>query len=108
MSIDKIEFQRLKASVDKSNEIAIESLGGRGTIILSPGTAYSGKDFVFLAINQDAVFSVILAEDGTDVKTDQGFTGVTITAGLSIRSIDNKLISDITLVSGTAMGIKKY
>lgn len=88
-------------------DLLLDSMGGDGTDYIDVASgAITGKAYKFLVMNEDAVFSVLTDSGGGNMLTTQGLTAKTISKYIIIRAYDNLLIEDITVSSGSVIGIK--
>lgn len=76
------------------------SAGFTGCKVISNTSANTGVFRGFI-VNDDAVVSAILDEDGTSLLSTLGLSGVTLRSGIYIPVENGKHISSITLTSGS-------
>ena len=76
------------------------SAGYTGSKVVSNTSANTGE-FRGFVVNDDAVVSAILDEDGASLLSALGLSGVTLRSGIYISVQDGKHISSITLTSGS-------
>jgi hypothetical protein len=83
-----------------------DSLGGNGTDFIDSLAAVTGAAYKYLIINDDAVFSILIDSAVIDMLTSQNYTAKTVGKGMLIRANNGELITDVTVTSGSATGIK--
>ena len=76
------------------------SAGYTGSKVISNTTANTGA-FRGFVVNDDAIVSAILDENGTSILAALGLSGVTLRSGIFISVADGSYISSITLTSGS-------
>jgi hypothetical protein len=76
------------------------SAGYTGSKVVSNTSANTGE-FRGFVVNDDAVVSAILDEDGASLLSALGLSGVTLRSGIYISVQDGKYISSLTLTSGS-------
>lgn len=79
-------------------------IGGSGTELITG--AVSGKQYAFLAVNADAVISVLTGVDGQNGVTSLNIGGATLKQANVIRLISGEIISAVTVSSGSVWGIR--
>ena len=82
------------------------SAGYTGCRVISNTSANSGTFRGFI-VNDDAVISAILDEDGASLLSALGLSGVTLRSGIYISVQDGKYISSITLTSGSIVAYNR-
>jgi len=82
------------------------SSGYTGCKVLSGTSANTGQFRGFI-VNDDAVVSAILDEDGASLLSALGLSGVTLRSGIYISVQDGKHISSITLTSGSIVAYNR-
>lgn len=80
--------------------------GYTGSKVLS-GTSANTGEFRGFIVNDDAVVSAILDEDGASLLSALGLSGVTLRSGTYISVQDGKHISSITLTSGSIVAYNR-
>jgi hypothetical protein len=85
--------------MSNSNEFAA---GFTGCKVISNTSANTGRYRGFV-VNSDAVVSAILDQNATSLMTQLGLTGVTLKQGIFITLPQDKIISSITLTSGSVV-----
>lgn len=83
----------------------LDSLGGAGTEYIFGTGVVTGKAYKYLVINEDATFTTLADDAAVDLLTDLGITTNTVTKGMIIKAKSGKLIEDITLATGSAVGV---
>jgi hypothetical protein len=73
--------------------------GFTGSKVLSGTSANTGRFRGFI-VNDDAVVSAILNQDGTSILSALGLSGVTLRSGAFVSVSEDNYISSITLTSG--------
>lgn len=76
------------------------SAGYTGCRVVSNTSANTGAFRGFI-VNDDAVVSAILDENGSSILSALGLSGVTLRSGVYISVADGSYISSITLTSGS-------
>jgi len=76
------------------------SAGFTGCKVISNTSANTGAFRGFI-VNDDAVVSAILDENGSSILSTLGLSGVTLRSGVYISVADGSYISSITLTSGS-------
>jgi hypothetical protein len=76
--------------------------GFTGSKVLSGTSANTGKFRGFI-VNDDAVVSAILDENGSSILSSLGLSGVTLRSGAFISVSEDKIITSITLTSGSVI-----
>jgi hypothetical protein len=76
--------------------------GFTGSKVVSNTSANTGRWQGFV-VNDDAVVSAILDENGASLMTSLGLTGVTLYSGIFISVPNGMAISSITLTSGSVV-----
>ena len=76
------------------------SAGYTGCRVISNTSANTGAFRGFI-VNDDAVVSAILDENGSSILSALGLSGVTLRSGVYISVADGSYISSITLTSGS-------
>ena len=76
------------------------SAGYTGCKVIANTVANTGK-FRGFVVNDDAIVSAILDENGTSILAALGLSGVTLRSGIFISVADGSYISSITLTSGS-------
>ena len=82
------------------------SAGYTGSKVVSNTSANTGE-FRGFVVNDDAVVSAILDEDGASLLSALGLSGVTLRSGIYISVQDGKHISSITLTSGSIVAYNR-
>lgn len=82
------------------------SAGFTGCKVISNTSANTGVYRGFI-VNDDAVVSAILDEDGASLLSALGLSGVTLRSGIYISVQDGKHISSITLTSGSIVAYNR-
>jgi hypothetical protein len=85
--------------MSNSNEFVA---GFTGCKVISNTSANTGRYRGFV-VNSDAVVSAILDQNATSLMTQLGLTGVTLKQGIFITLPQDKIISSITLTSGSVV-----
>ncbi len=78
-------------------------IGGNGTEFIT-ATA-KGKQYTYLVVNEDAVFTTIIGAENTNILTDLKIGEHIIRQGMIIRPRNGELIQTVTLESGSVFGI---
>jgi hypothetical protein len=102
------EIARLTSILADTTEIkenTNDALGGEGTEFIPTLSVITGKTYKYIVINEDATFTTLVDDATVDLLTDLNITTSTITKGMIIRAKSGKLIEDVTLATGTAIGI---
>ena len=76
------------------------SAGYTGCRVISNTSANTGAFRGFI-VNDDAVVSAILDENGSSILSALGLSGVTLRSGVYISVADGSYISSITITSGS-------
>jgi len=76
--------------------------GFTGSKVISGTSAVTGK-FRGFVVNDDANVSAILDENGSSILTSLGLSGVTLRSGAFISVSEEKIITSITLTSGSVI-----
>lgn len=101
-ALSDVSTETTLSSVDTS---LLEALGGAGTEFRPTG-AHTGDTFKYIVVNEDAVFSVITGDGATNLLTQFGLTASdTVTKGMILRPAAGELIEDITIDSGSIIGV---
>ena len=82
------------------------SAGYTGCKVISNTSANTGVYRGFI-VNDDAVVSAILDEDGASLLSALGLSGVTLRSGIFISVPDGGHISSITLTSGSIVAYNR-
>ena len=82
------------------------SAGFTGCKVISNTSANTGVFRGFI-VNDDALVSAILDEDGASLLSALGLSGVTLRSGTYISVQDGKHISSITLTSGSIVAYNR-
>ena len=82
------------------------SAGYTGCKVISNTSANTGVFRGFI-VNDDAVVSAILDEDGSSLMTTLGLSGVTLRSGIYISVESGNYISSITLTSGSIVAYNR-
>jgi hypothetical protein len=82
------------------------SAGYTGCKVISNTSANTGVFRGFI-VNDDAVVSAILDEDGSSLMTALGLSGVTLRSGIYISVESGNYISSITLTSGSIVAYNR-
>ena len=82
------------------------SAGYTGCKIISNTTANVGEFRGFI-VNDDAVVSAILDQNGASILASLGLSGVTLRSGIYIAVADGGHISSITLTSGSIVAYNR-
>lgn len=85
------------------HDLLFYQLGGNGTEVLSGTGAHTNKNYYCIQINEAATFSVLQDSDDVDMTVGSG----TIAAGTILKAVDKKTIKDITLLTGSIIGVIK-
>ena len=88
--------------LDNIHDLLYYQLGGNGTEVLGGTEAHVNKTYHHIRVNADTVFALLQDEDDLELVV----TG-TIKAGEVIKAREGKLIKDITLSSGSIIGVIK-
>lgn len=84
--------------------------GNGGTYFLETSTAHTGKDYVYLVINADAVFTTLTLTNNngttTNALTSQNLSGRTVAKGMTLSAPIGSVFSAITMSSGSAIGVR--
>lgn len=95
-------------SLTKANSaesLLLIQIGGNGTEFLFGTGAFTDKRYQALIIHEDAVFTLLEDSTDTDLKVDLLFAANTLKAGTIVKAKEGKSIKDITLASGSVIGI---
>jgi hypothetical protein len=76
--------------------------GFTGSKVISGTSAVTGK-FRGFVVNDDANVSAILDENGSSILASLGLSGVTLRSGAFISVSEEKIITSITLTSGSVI-----
>jgi hypothetical protein len=100
-------LQLLQNTAEIIAELTNDALGGEGTEYIFGTTAVTGKAYKYLVVNSDtgASFSTLNDDAAVDLLTDLGIGANAVTKGMIIRAKAGKLIEDITLATGSVVGI---
>jgi len=82
------------------------SAGYTGCRVISNTSANTGAFRGFI-VNDDAVVSAILDENGSSILSALGLSGVTLRSGVYISVADGGHISSITLTSGSIVAYNR-
>ena len=82
------------------------SAGYTGCKVISNTSANTGAFRGFI-VNDDAVVSAILDEDGSSLLSTLGLSGVTLRSGIYISVESGNYISSITLTSGSIVAYNR-
>jgi hypothetical protein len=82
------------------------SAGFTGCKVISNTSANTGAFRGFI-VNDDAVVSAILDENGSSILSTLGLSGVTLRSGVYISVADGSYISSITLTSGSIVAYNR-
>ena len=82
------------------------SAGYTGCKVISNTSANTGVFRGFI-VNDDAVVSAILDEDGSSLLSTLGLSGVTLRSGIYISVESGNYISSITLTSGSIVAYNR-
>lgn len=77
--------------------------GGLGTELITGSV--TGKKYIFLVINSDAVFTTITGTNNTDIRTGLNIGSTVIKQGMIVRPKNGELVKDVTVSSGSVFGI---
>jgi hypothetical protein len=84
--------------------------GNGGTYFLESSTVHTAKDYVYLVINADAVFSTLTLTNNngttTNALTSQNLSGRTVAKGMTLSAPIGSVFSAITITSGSAIGVR--
>jgi hypothetical protein len=80
--------------------------GYTGCKVLS-GTSANTGEFRGFIVNDDALVSAILDENGASILSALGLSGVTLRSGIYISVPDGSHISSITLTSGSIVAYNR-
>lgn len=79
-------------------------IGGSGTVLITG--AVTDVQYAFLAVNEDAVISVLTGADGQNGVTTCNISGAALKQGSVIRLISGEIINAVTVTSGSVWGIR--
>jgi hypothetical protein len=82
------------------------SAGFTGCTVISNTSANTGV-FRGFVVNEDAVVSAILDQNGSSILSTLGLSGVTLKSGAFISVADGSYISSITLASGSIIAYNR-
>jgi len=82
-----------------------DALGGGGTEYIFGAGVITGKAYKYLVVNADTTFTTLVDSAAVDLLTDLGIGANAVTKGMIIRAKAGKLIEDITLATGSVVGI---
>ena len=82
------------------------SAGYTGCRVISNTSANTGTFRGFI-VNDDAIVSAILDENGSSILSALGLSGVTLRSGVYISVADGSHISSITLTSGSIVAYNR-
>lgn len=68
--------------------------------------ATAADNYIFLVVNQDAVFTTLTDQDDTDLIAEWGISGKTISQGMVIAAASGKALKSIVMASGSVLLIK--
>jgi hypothetical protein len=71
------------------------------------GTSANTGEFRGFVVNEDAVVSAILDQNGSSILSTLGLSGVTLKSGAFISVADGSYISSITLASGSIIAYNR-
>lgn len=86
-----------------------DALGGNGTHFIDVASGpLTGLAYKYLVVNDaaGAAFSVLNDSGANNMLTTQNYSGKTVTKGLLIRAADGALIEEITVSSGSVIGVE--
>lgn len=86
-----------------------DALGGNGTYYIDSASGpITGETYKYLVVNSSAgaTFSVLNDSAANDMLTDQNYSGNVIEKGMIIRAANGEFIEDITVLSGSVIGVK--
>ncbi len=78
-------------------------IGGNGTEFIT--TAEKGKEYLYLVVNEDTVFTTITGTQNTNILFDLKIEGNIIRQGMIIRPRNGELIQSVSITSGSVFGI---
>jgi hypothetical protein len=81
------------------------SIGGQGTEYIFGTGVVTGKTYKYLVVNQDATFTTLAGSVTADLLTTLGITTNVVTKGMIIRGLNGELIEDVTLATGSVVGV---
>lgn len=93
------------AELDAIKDNTSDALGGQGTEYIFGTGVVTGKTYKYLVVNQDATFTTLAGSVTADLLTTLGITSNTVTKGMIIRGINGELIEDVTLATGSVVGV---
>jgi len=96
-----LEIAALNSIKDNTND----ALGGEGTEYIFGTGAVTGKTYRYLVVNADATFTTLTGSVTADLKATLGITTNTVTKGMIIRGLNNENITDVTLATGSVVGV---
>jgi hypothetical protein len=82
-----------------------DALGGQGTEYIFGTGVVTGKTYKYLVVNQDATFTTLAGSVTADLLTTLGITTNVVTKGMIIRGLNGELIEDVTLATGSVVGV---
>lgn len=82
-----------------------DALGGDGTEYIFGTGVVTGKNYKYLVANEDTTFTTLAGSTTADLRTDLGITTNTVGKGLIIRGLNGETITDVTLATGSVVGI---
>jgi hypothetical protein len=88
--------------IEQNSSIA---LAGGGTEYIFGTGAVINKAYKYLVVNADATFTVLLDSADIDLTVDLGIGANAVTKGMIIRAKAGKTIKNITLATGSVVGI---
>lgn len=94
-----------ESTLSEVNNNTLDALGGQGTEYIFGTGAVTGKSYKYLVVNEDATFTVLNDDASLDLLTDLGITTNTVTKGMIIKPRPNTFIEDVTLATGSVVGI---
>lgn len=78
-------------------------IGGNGTEFITASA--KGKDYLYLVVNEDAVFTDITGSGNTNIKQSLNIGSNIIRQGMIIRAKDGERIQRVSISSGSVFGV---
>jgi hypothetical protein len=86
-------------------DYVLDALAGQGTEYIFGTGVVTGKTYKYLVVNQDATFTTLAGSVTADLLTTLGITTNVVTKGMIIRGLNGELIEDVTLATGSVVGV---
>ena len=98
--------QATEAKQDDEIEKLNDALGGNGTEFIFGTGAVTAKTYKYLVANEDCTFTTLTGSVTADLKAALGITTNTVSKGMIIRGLNGETIKDITMLTGSVIGVR--